>query len=380
MSKGGERLSVLHMLEPVDGGVARCVLDLAADQARRGWRVAVASPPAPGFADAVAHVGAEHLAWRLPVRTVSERAPAVPARALLRELRPVVRTIDARRPDILHLHSSTAGLAGRLAARGSVATIFQPHAWSFLAVRGIARRAAVRWERLAARWTATVVCVSEAERRLGHQAGVRADFRVIPNAVDLEALREASAQERAEARGRLGLGGEPLVVCVGALRRQKGQDVLLEAWPRVRERAPHAVLAVVGDGPERGALERRAAGGVVFAGDRPDVPDWLAAADVVALPSRWEGMSLVLLEAMARGRSVVATDVPGVREAVGDAGAVVPVEAASPLAAALVERLLEPERAAREGHSARARAERSHDLRRARERFAELYAELATPA
>jgi glycosyltransferase involved in cell wall biosynthesis len=378
LSRPSARLSVLHVLEPVDGGVARCVLDLAADQARRGWQVAVASPPARGFAEAVERVGAEHLAWRLPVRTVSERAPAVPARALLRELRPLARTIGARRPDVLHLHSSTAGLAGRLAARGSVVTIFQPHAWSFLAVRGIARRAAVRWERLAARWTAAVVCVSEAERQLGSLAGVRADFRVIPNAVDLGVFREATTEDREQARGRLGLGGEPLVVCVGALRRQKGQDVLLEAWPRVRERVPAAVLVLVGDGPERGALERRAAGDVVFAGDRPDVPDWLAAGDVVALPSRWEGMSLVLLEAMARGRSVVATDVPGVREAVGDAGEVVPVEAASPLAAALVKRLLDPDRAAREGHAARERAEQSHDLRRACERFGELYAELAT--
>ncbi len=370
--------SVLHVTEPVDGGVARCVLDLAADQTRRGWSVSVASPATPAFVDAVAGTGANHVAWRLPVRLVSDRAPAVPARALVRELRPLHRTVRDVRPDVLHLHSSTAGLAGRLVARGSVATVFQPHAWSFLAVRGIGRKAAIAWERLAARWTAAVVCVSDAERRLGQEARISAAFRVIPNGVDLEAFREASDLERADARTRLGIDGFPLVVCVGALRWQKGQDLLLDAWLPVREQVAGAVLVLVGDGPERAALERRAPEGVVFTGDRDDVVDWLAAADLVALPSRWEGMSLVLLEAMARGRSVVATDVPGVQEAIDQAGAVVPTDAPASIARAVVERLRDPQRTAREGRAARERAERSHDLRRVCDEYAALYAEVVS--
>ena len=83
----------------------------------------------------------------------------------------------------------------------------------------------------------------------------------------------------------------------------------------MRARVPEAQLLLVGDGPDRRALERLADGlaGVAFAGARTDVPTWLAAADVVVVPSRWEGMALVPLEAMACARSVVATDVNGVR-------------------------------------------------------------------
>jgi glycosyltransferase involved in cell wall biosynthesis len=254
--------------------------------------------------------------------------------------------------------------------------VFQPNAWSFQAATGAARRAAVAWERLAVRWTAAVVCVSEAERALAQHAGVRARFDVVPNGVDLTTWTPASDDDRRRARATLGLEDAPLAVCVGALRRQKGQDVLLDAWPVVRRSVADARLVLVGDGPERDTLERRAGDAVRFAGDRTDVPDWLAAADVVVLPSRWEGMSYVLLEAMARARSVVTTDVPGAREAIADAGAVVPVEAVSALADAVAERFHDPVRAAAEGRRARERVERSHDVRRATESTAMLYAEL----
>jgi len=378
MTKAPEALSVLHVSEPVDGGVARYVLDLVADQVGRGWRVAVVAPANEDFRTAVEGAGGRHLEWPLPVRLVSRRRSSIPAAAILRHLPSLSRTIRGFGPDVLHLHSSVAGIGSRLAVRGRVPTIFQPHAWSFLAVTGAARSVARWWERRAARWTDVVVCVSEAERRLGSEAGIRAEWRIVPNGVDLSVFTAASGDDRDAARGRLGLDSRPLVVSVGALRRQKGHDVLLRAWPSVVATVPGARLAIVGDGRERAALEQRAGEGVLFPGFRDDVPTWLAAADVVALPSRWEGMSLVLLEAMARGRSVVTTDVPGAREAVGEAGAVVPVEEAAPLALALAERLVDRERAAREGRAARTRVERSHDLRRVGANIAALYADLVS--
>ena len=116
------------------------------------------------------------------------------------------------------------------------------------------------------------------------------------------------------------------MLCVGELSVQKGQQDLLTDWPAVRVQVPEAQLILVGDGPDRQALERLAEGveGVMFAGARTDVPLWMAAADVVVVPSRWEGMALVPLEAMASARSVVATDVNGMMDSVPpDAGAVV---------------------------------------------------------
>jgi glycosyltransferase involved in cell wall biosynthesis len=284
-------------------------------------------------------------------------------------------------PDVVHLHSSKAGLAGRLAVRGRRPTIFQPHAWSFDAVEGLVRRGALLWERVAVRWTDAVVCVSEAERRRGEKAGVRGAWRVIPNGVDLAAYSPATSGERAAARARLRLPANPLVVCVGRLSRQKGQDVLLAAWPMVRQNVPDAHLALVGDGPEHGRLRSGSPEHVLFAGLRDDVPDWLAAADVVAAPSRWEGMSIAVLEALARARPVVAADTPGAAEAIGDeAGAVVPIEDASRLADELAVRLRDPRRAQIEGRKARERVERLFDVRRTTAAHAALYEELARPA
>ena len=351
-------------------GVARYVLDLVSDQKRRGWAVTVASPA--DTRDFLAELGAraaEHHPW------AAARGPGPSSIAETRRLGRIVRRVN---PDLVHLHSSKAGVAGRLAVRGRRPTVFQPHAWSFEAVDGLQRRAAVVWERAAVRWADTIVCVSEAERRRGEELGIHGAYRVIPNGVDLAGFSPASPDDRLAARERLGLSEAPLVVCVGRLSRQKGQDVLLAAWPAVRARVPDAQLALVGEGPERDRLQRSAPPEVVFAGKRTDVQDWLAAADVVAAPSRWEGMSLALLEALARARPVVASDTPGAAEALGRAaGAIVPVEDTQALADALAQRLLDPALASAEGREGRTRVERHNDLRRALDGVAALYAELA---
>ena len=144
-----------------------------------------------------------------------------------------------------------------------------------------------------------------------------------------------------------------------------------------RRPRPGAQLVLVGSGPEEDHLRRLAGPAGRLRGARDDIGDWFAAADVVVAPSRWEGMSMVLLEAMARGRSIVATDVAGAREALGtEAGEIVPVEDARALAEALVERMLDPGLAAEEGKAGRRRVEQSHDLRATTGAVADLYEEL----
>ncbi len=134
---------------------------------------------------------------------------------------------------------------------------------------------------------------------------------------------------------------------------------------------------LVGHGPDAGALAARGVDGVRFAGHRDDVPAWLAAADVVTLPSRWEGLSLVMLQAMARSRSVVSSDVAGARDALADgAGGIVPVENPAALADALVARLLDPTLAAAEGEAGRRAAVERHDVRVRADRVAALYAKV----
>jgi glycosyltransferase involved in cell wall biosynthesis len=351
---------VLHVAQPVDGGVGRYVADLAVAQHAAGWAVAVACPPGQ-LADEVAAAGVPWVQWR----AARSPGPSVPA-----ETRSLGRIIDRCAPAAVHLHSSKAGLAGRLALRGRRVTLFQPHGWAWQAGGGIVGTAATRWERWAARWARVVLCVSEAERVAGVQHGVRAAYDVVPNGVDLDRFTPAAAAERAAARQALDLPPEaPIALCVGRLDDQKGQATLIGAWSAVLRAAPDSLLVFVGDGPRRGELEslagRGAPGAVRFAGARPDVPRWYAAADVVALSSRWgEAMALTPLEAMACGRPVVASDVAGVRESLGaGCGAIVPPGDESAFAAALLARLTDPELAAREGAAGRAHAEQALDLR-----------------
>jgi glycosyltransferase involved in cell wall biosynthesis len=347
--------------------VPRAAGSLVADQVGRGFEVSVACPQGSELAQLAEQAGARRLRWEA-VRETGRSAP--------RETRALARLVALADPELVHLHSSKAGLAGRAAVRGRRTTVFQPHAWSF-EVAGPQRPAALAWERFAARrWTDLVLCVSEKERHRAEECGIRVRFAMVPNGIDLAGHPPAGEAARRLARVRLGLGDHPLVLAVGRLSEQKGQDVLLRAWPAVLERVPKAELLVVGDGPTRAGLEAQRRPRVRFEGARTDVEDWLAAADVVAMPSRWEGLSLVMLEAMASARSVVATDVAGAREALAEAGAIVPVGETQPLADALAERLSDPARAAREGAEGRRRVERDFDLAKVTARVAQLYDEL----
>jgi glycosyltransferase involved in cell wall biosynthesis len=357
-------LSILHVSQPTEAGVAACVLGLVADQRARGWDVALAAPFWDDLAAEAERRGAQCHRWE------ANRAPGPLSLWEAAKLGRIVRRVH---PDVVHLHSSKAGLAGRLHIRGRVPTIFQPHAWSFDAAGGFVGRTALRWERFAARYADVIVCVSEAEEAEGRAAGVHARYEVVRNGVRLEDWPPAGPDERRAARSRLKLGEGPLAVCVGRLTRQKGQDLLLAAWPEVRERVAGARLVLVGSGPEERSLRAAAADGVELVGGSDNPGEWYAAADVVVTPSRWEGMSLVPLEAMASGRSVVATDVSGAREAIGDrAGAIVPVGDLEALVEAIASRLIDRDRADREGEAGRQRVETSFDVRLTTEKLAAL--------
>jgi glycosyltransferase involved in cell wall biosynthesis len=344
--------------------VPAVLLDYARAQVAAGHVVhaAVASPvvEAASAAGAVAHV------WD------ATRSPGRATREETRRLAAIIAAVD---PDLAHLHSAKAGLAGRLALRGRRPTVFQPHAWSFEAVGGPVRVGATAWERYAVRWTHRLLCVSEAEAAAGAAAGIRGKALVVPNGIDLARHRPG---DRAAARSRLGLEEDrPVAVCLGRVAEQKGQDLVLEAMPAVRAACPEARVVMGGDGPCRAEWEGRGVAGVDWVGAVSWPGEWFAAADVVVVPSRWEAMALVPLEAMAAARSVVAFDVAGVAESVPDgAGAVVPAGDVPGLAAALVERLRDRPGTDAEGLVGRDHVERHHDATRAAARVLADYAEV----
>lgn len=225
-----------------------------------------------------------------------------------------------------------------------------------------------------------VVYLNEESRAEALAAGVEPERLVhIPNGIDLERFdREAAVPARLE-----GLGPEEareLVVFVGRLDHQKRVAVLIEAFARLAPLRPRARLALVGDGPAREELERRARelgleGRAVFTGVRKDVPAILRAASVFTLPSAQEGLSNALLEALAAGAPAVASDIPGNRSVARHEreALLVPVDDAPALARA-IERLLDDrELAARLARAGRARVEEEFTLDGVAGRYLELF-------
>jgi glycosyltransferase involved in cell wall biosynthesis len=226
------------------------------------------------------------------------------------------RLLTQSRPEILQTFLFHANVLGATAARLAGVPIV------VTGIRVAERRAAWRLaaERWTARWVTRHVCVSQGVREFSARAaGLSPDkLVVIPNGVDVERFATA-APCRLES-----LGVTPprrFIVYVGRIDVQKDVEALVtEIYSP--ERFPEHDLVLVGDGPQRQALERAVAQSasaerIHFAGYREDVAQIMAASDLLVLPSRWEGMPNVVLEAMAAARPVVATDVEGVAEALG---------------------------------------------------------------
>jgi glycosyltransferase involved in cell wall biosynthesis len=202
---------------------------------------------------------------------------------------------------------------------------------------------------------ARVACVSEEiaawrSERLGCPTA-----EVVPNGVAFDAVATTT-----EARTRLGLAPRAQVVgSVGRLAREKGHRVLVDAFVELRERLPEARLVIVGDGPERVALERRCEdlglqGEVTFTGCVEDPRAFLPAFDVFALPSLREGLPLAVLEASAQGLPFVASDVGELPVLAQEgAGLVVPPRDVSALSRALLSSLTDRVGAARRGEAGR---------------------------
>ncbi len=261
------------------------------------------------------------------------------------------RLLARRRIDILHSHLFCSSLFASPAARlaGARAVIETPH---------VSEKWRHGWwkshfvvDRLVARAVDAFIAVSEANARyLVEVKGLPArKVRVIANGIDLSRFG-TPALAASEMRQRLGFGDtDPVLVVVGRLEPQKGHRVLLDALPLVRAAMANTALVIVGEGSMRGALEAhsRSLGlgeAVRFVGRQNNVADWLALAQVVVLPSFYEGLPLVALEALAAQRPLVATAVDGTPEVVRDGRTGITVPPGDPawLAEAILRLLRDP--------------------------------------
>jgi glycosyltransferase involved in cell wall biosynthesis len=367
---------VMPILEyhPVVGGAQRQLRSLAPLLEARGVEVHVVTRAVPGQPTRERFEGAE--IHRLP-------APGPKALASLVWTACALQRIGALEPDVIHAFSlfspaTIAVAARRLYGTPSLVKILRGGEGGDVE-RLLRKTGAGLRRRAIARSVSRFVTISDEIDRELESAGVAPAARVrIPNGVDLERFRPATADEKQKLRARLGLDGGPLVVQCGRQVPEKRIDLLLDVWPRVRERVPGASLVLVGSGPCEAELRARAREGVRLVGEVDDVADHLRAADVFALPSRAEGLSNAILEAMAAGLAVVATAVGGALDVIddGESGRLVPIDDADALVAGLVE-ALEPTRGAALGGAAREKMVKHYALDRVADRLTRLYEDVA---
>lgn len=346
-------IRVLHVSEVHWGGVVSLIRQFSAGQASAGHEVHLLAPAAfPHLCNVTKRD------WRIARGKIGTYAAAVT------DLR---RAIKQVRPDVIHLHSFMAGLFGRLPlldiAQG-VPVVYQPHAWSFELLDNAASAAMIRqWERYGGRHTQLLAGNCSDEINEGRRVGLTCPAQVLGVAVDADYFTPVNERTKADYRRQLGLRAPRILLSLGRLARQKGQDLLVKAWEA--DPIPDTELAFVGPGDWSSLRELAPAqwGRTIrTAGDQTDVRPWLWACDMLVLPSRYETIAVVVAEAMACGRPVISTQVNGAYEAIAAgpavaAGAVVPLGATNELILECTRRFEDPELYQHEARQARLRAE-----------------------
>lgn len=348
------------------GGVEACLLHAALGAIERGWEAHAAFPPTPAldpFAQDLRDAGI--ITHALDIRESDAQRLAWEHAGATLEL------LERVRPDRVHVHINWAvfGLPVLMAgAAWGVPTLATYHLWRE------GRRATPSQRAVAARLAGSCVRFSAVSRHLagllGEGMGLT-DVAVVPNGVapvarDWDELQRLRAGARAGVRAELGIAADaPILLSLGRLDDQKDHMRIVEALPSVAAEHPSARWVWLGEGDLRAPLEHRLGAlgvrdRVVFAGFRPDATRFLLAADALVLPSKYEGLALSLLEAIAAGTPVIASDASSNPEVLDPPrrGLCVPVGDAPALAEAMRSVLTQPGAA-----GVRARAAFDHSQR-----------------
>lgn len=282
--------------------------------------------------------------------------------------RTIRKTLGELRPDIVHTHSSKAGIIGRRSAWSlGIPAVHTIHGASFHTGQSPLAYNVYRWlERRAAPWTAAFISVCDAMTEHYVRAGIapRERFTTIYSGMDVEPFLHPP-RPREEVRRELDLQPHQVAIAkVARLFHLKGHEFLIRAAKTVCDRYPEAVFVLIGDGLLRGSIEREiAALGIAdrfrFTGLVPPshIPELIHAADIVAHTSVWEGLARVLPQALISGRPVVSYDIDGAREVCrpGETGFLLPPESVAELADALGQLIASPTLRERFGQTGRAR-------------------------
>lgn len=313
---GGVTLAHLQLL-PLVTGVQTVTLEEFASLNRSKYRPVLICKEQGPLTEAMEKQGVESHYVHDLVRPISPIRDWRAFRELLKELR-------ALKPHILHTHSSKTGMLGRLAARlaGVPVVVHTVHGFAFpFATSSLVHFVYFLVELIGARFCDALIVLNESDRRIAVDRLKMKPEKVhwIPNGVRLEGFARSEGDTRSSIRQEV-FGADDATLCVGMvgrLWRQKNPGCLLEAAKKLLKTTDRPVkFFFIGDGELREELEQsivaeKLQDRVTVLGWRTDVPRLLSALDVFVLPSRWEGMPLAILEAMASGLAVIVSDIPG---------------------------------------------------------------------
>jgi glycosyltransferase involved in cell wall biosynthesis len=345
------KIKILEILEATTGGTRKHLYNLLQyiDAGKFSVSLVYSDRRDAYFCNDIAYFAGRGVElFEVPMKR--EISPIEDLRALIR----ICGIIRANKFDIVHAHSSKAGVLGRIAARlaGTKMVMYSPHSFAFqYCPKSASGRLYRGIEKLTALFCDCLLCVSKGECKeaVKHRICASSKIRVLENAVateDLVPLRTIQEMKRS-----LGISEhEKVVGMVAKFRAQKGYRHFIEAIPRILKKCSDTTFLIVGDGEERGKVERmiRELGlleKTILTGHQENVADYYQVFDVFVLSSLWEGMPYVILEAMALGLPVVASDICGNNELVehGDNGFLVTPGNSEEIAERVVELLVNPE-------------------------------------
>jgi glycosyltransferase involved in cell wall biosynthesis len=368
-----EKLRIMEMIDrPSLGGGQTALLLLAENLDRSRFEVFISSGGDGPLAEQASKKGIVYV----PVSLGKWLSLGPPAE--------IAGVLKEKKIDILHTHGGIAGLYGRSAAgrARTPAVVHTLHGIHYLHYRNpFLRRLYVLLERRYSRRTdrLVLVCQSDLRQARTHRLAPEEKMTVILNGTDFRP--ELGADDIPSRRSELGwLPDRPVIGTVARLHRQKGVVNLVRAAPKILSACPEVRIAVVGEGPQGASLRREAQrlgleGRLLFLGERKDAASFMALFDVFVLPSLWEGLPFVLVEAAAWGKPIVATAVDGVPEILedGKTGLLVPPKDPSALAEAVIRLLKDKKEAHRLGETARALVPPRFPLRRMVDQTQNLY-------